>query len=70
MYVRYVRSSLATVGGRFHGYANPTRSSGILTVSVIVPTNQLDQFQFWSIQRVTKHTASDTIFPYTVATTV
>ena len=41
MCVRYVRS-LAAVGGRFHGQVNPTRSSGICTVSVTVPTNPLD----------------------------
>ena len=33
---------LAAVGSRFHGSVNLTRSSGIRTVSVIVPTNPLD----------------------------
>ena len=31
MYVREVRRSLAGNGGRFHGWVNPTRSSGIRT---------------------------------------
>ena len=34
--VRYLRRSLAAVGGRFHGLVNPTRSSGIRTVAVTV----------------------------------
>ena len=37
-----MRSCLAGGGGHFHGWVNPTRSSGIRTVSVTVPTNQLD----------------------------
>ena len=40
--VRSVRRGLAAGGGRFHGKVNPTRSSGIHTVSVTVPTNPLD----------------------------
>ena len=39
VYVRYVRS-LASVSGRFRGYVNQTQSSGIRTVSAIVPLFQ------------------------------
>ena len=59
MYLIYVRRSLAAVGCRFRGYINPTRSSGIRTVSVNVNSNESTGplFQFWSIQRLTKKTA-------------
>ena len=60
--------SLAGGGGRFHGWVNPTRSSGIRTVSLNESTGLL--FQFWSIQRVTKRQLTDTVFPCTVATSV
>ena len=41
MYVRYVRRSLAAVGGRFDGYVNQIGSSRIraVSVSVTVQTN-------------------------------
>ena len=32
IYVRYVKRSLAAIGGRFHGQVNPTRLSVICTV--------------------------------------
>ena len=73
MYVRYVRRSLAGCGGRFHDWVNPTRSSGIrtVTVSVTVPTNQLDYcFSSGSIQRVAKTQLADNVFHCTVATSV
>ena len=40
--VVYVYVYLVGGGGHFHGWVYPTRSSGIRTVSVTVPTNQLD----------------------------
>ena len=47
--------SLASVGGRCHGLANPTRSFSIRTVAATVKCNESSGplFQFWSNQRVT-----------------
>ena len=41
VYVRYVRN-LATVGCRFQGEVNPTRSSGIRTDTVSVTVNSIE----------------------------
>ena len=69
MYVRYVRS-MASVGGYFHRQVNPTRTTGIRSVSVNSNEFTGPRFQLSGHLKGNKKTAHRYCFPCIVGTTV